>query len=200
MITIKAIRSFFLWALLSMFPASGSVLTLSVSGQFSNSAKPTLLASPNQIWSLQLDVESSPLISNSSGGDFDIAFSNFRYTLGGIRTAVFPESVRFYSSAGHGLFSVFFGPQTGFSDGIPIPIFEFDGPQLYQSSAGLPEILEGTYPISEWIYSDASNFDDHFPASNDVNVIPAPVSEPSVASLLFVALGGAYFVKRSRAS
>jgi hypothetical protein len=176
----------------------GALLTLSVTGQFSNSVSATATAAPNGIWSLDFGMDSSPSVFNISGDDFDVAFSDLHYALNGMMISENAEHIRFYSANNGGLFSIFFGPELGFVGEIPIPIFEFDGLQLYMGSPLRPEISEGEYAISEWLYSDAMNFDDHFPALNHVTVTATPVATISEPATRFFPLFliGAIFGKR----
>jgi len=172
--------------LLSGALASASSIDISTTGRFSTTGvSTTTLAAPGDTWSLSFIASSTPVISNGSATSFDIAFSSFTYKLNGATVAVTPASIRLYDTPDGGLFTVFFGPETGFTTGgQPIPEFSFEGAQLFSGSLTSPTLLTGSFAVSDWTYSDTVNFDDH--TSGDSPVLAAAVPEP--ASFGFAAL------------
>jgi hypothetical protein len=150
------------WVMLcaSAVPASASTLTMSVSGQFGPGVSADQLAAPNALWALSFTVDSNPAAANSDALGFDAPFSAFTYMLSGSAVAVSPGEIRFFTSANGGLFTIFFGPETGFLNGMPIPEFSFSGGQVFSGTTASPTVIPGSYPVSDVIYSDAINFDD----------------------------------------
>jgi 4-phytase/acid phosphatase len=172
--------------LLTCAAASASSIDISTTGRFSSSdASAGSLVAPGAVWSLNFIASSTLVISNGSATSFDIAFSSFRYTLNGISVAATPSSIRLYDTPDGGLFTLFFGPETGFTtSGQPIPEFSFEGAQLFIGSLTSPTLLTGSFSVSDWTYSDTVNFDDH--PSGDSPVLATTVPEP--ASLAFAGL------------
>jgi hypothetical protein len=109
-----------------------------------------------------------------------------------------PASIRFFTASNLGMFTAFFGPQSGFSGGVPIPEFSFQGAQLFSGSTASPTLLAGTYPVSEFIYSDAANYDDRLPANFSLSVANVPEPSPLIALVLGLALIGCSQLYRLR--
>ena len=145
-------------------------------------------------------MDSNPVASNVDQLGFDAPFTDFTYSLNNSVVAASPASIRFSTDSDLGLFTVFFGPESGFSNGVPIPEFSFQGAQLFSGSTANPTLLPGTYPVSEFIYSDAVNYDDHVPANFNVTVANVNVPEPSqmVALVLGLVLIGCSQIYRLR--
>lgn len=174
----------FLLAAVAATSAGAAPILLSVSGQFSNSdVAVSPLVVPNGTFSLSFVFDSDPLPSNVTSGGFDVPFWAFGYELNNVAVNVAPSFIRFWSAGSGGLFSVFFGPESGFINGIPIPIFEFTGPQLFTGTTSVPQFDLGTLQTTSWTYSDVQNFDSQ---ATSLTVAVTPTPEPS--SLL---LGGA---------
>jgi hypothetical protein len=191
----KGKRTPFFSALLAIVLASspgitrGSTLDVSVSGQFGAGVTDDSMAAPGESWSITFDVDSNPVAGNPDALGFDATFSNFTYMLNGSAVAVSPAEIRFYTTTGGGLFTLFFGPETGFNNGIPLPEFTFSGGQVFSGTPANPTILAGGYPISDVLYSDSINYDDEG-ASGSVAILSVPTmtSSPEPSTLwLFVA-------------
>ena len=176
-------------------PACADTLTVSADGQFSSSVIADQLAAPRGSWSLSFSVDSNPAVSNADALGFDAAFNNFSYTLDGATVAVTPGEIRFATGGNLGLFTVYFGPETGFLNGSPIPIFSIEGDQAFSGLTTSPLILAGDYPISDVTYSDALNYDDEGAVGTATITggttpppppppVVAPVPEPSSWTLL----------------
>ena len=166
--------------------ANASTLVVSASGQFSNtdvSAPP--LETPGGIFAFRFTVDSNPVVSNVSPSGFDVSFTNFVYQLNNAPVNVAPDAIRFFTAANGGLFTLFFGPESGFVNGVPIPEFEFRGPQAFTGTTAAPIIPIGNSTVSSWTYSDARNFDSRSTPTVTVSVSPAP--EPSS---VFLGLAG----------
>jgi hypothetical protein len=179
--------------------AHAETLTVSVSGQFGSEVTTDQLAAPDASWALSFEVDSSPAASNSDALGFDAPFSDFSYMLNGSAVAVSPGEIRFFTSADGGLFTVFFGPETGFNNGMPIPEFSLSGGQAFSGTTAGPTITAGSYPVADVIYSDALNFDDEG-ASGTVTIKGTSSTVPEPSSLwLFLAAAALTFLSRFRA-
>jgi RHS repeat-associated protein len=185
----------FLWTV----SARADTLTVSVSGQFGADVLADQTAAPSQTWGISFAVDSNPSAANTDPFSFDAPFTGFSYLLDGVPVAVTPDSIRFFDSADGGLFTVFFGPETGFMNGMPIPEFSFSGDQVFSGMAASPTILPGSYPVSDVTYSDALNYDDEG-ASGTVAISGgwATVPEPSSIWLFLMPACLALFAGRRR--
>jgi RHS repeat-associated protein len=176
--------------------ASASMITVSVSGQFGSGVTADQLAAPGELWAISFDVASNPVAANTDAFSFDAPFSDFSYLLNGSAVAVSPQSIRFYESGDGGLFTLFFGPETGFINGMPIPEFSFSGNQVFSGTPGSPTILLGSYPVGDVTYSDAINFDDE--GASGTVTIAAPqstVPEPSTFWLILTGVALTLFAR-----
>lgn len=177
--------------LLSLFAftalGSAASLQVSVSGVFDSSIVAGPLAAPNETFSVSFIINSTPAASSVTTAGFDVPFSNFTYTLNGTVVNVPAQEIEFFNTANNGLFTLFFGPQSGYtSTGAVVPEFEFDGPQAFTGSTSSPSFAAGTFNTTDWIYSDANNYD--VQTVTDV-VRLAAVPEPSTMSLFALAGG-----------
>ena len=166
--------------------ARADTLNVSVSGTFGAGVTTDAIAAPAESWALGFDVDMHPAPANPDVLGFDAPFSNFTYTLNGAAVAVTPEEVRFETTGDLGLFTVYFGPESGFVNGSPIPIFSFEGAQAFSDVTTAPTILAGIYPVTDVLYTDASNFDDEG-AGGVVTISTSTVTgvpEPSTVGLL----------------
>jgi hypothetical protein len=168
-----------LWA--SATPARADIETVSASGEFTSAVSADQLAAPSETWALSFEVDSNPTAAHPDEFGFDAPFSDFSYTLNGSAVAVTPESIRFYTSSDGGLFTVFFGPESGFFNGMPIPEFGFSGGQVFSGTTSSPTIIPGSYPISDVTYSDSLNYDDEG-ASGTVTITGASATVPEPSS------------------
>jgi hypothetical protein len=170
-------------------------------GQFGPGVTADQLAAPNALWALSFEVDTTPAAANPDVFGFDTPFTDFSYMLNGLAVAVTPESIRFYTSADGGLFTIFFGPETGFFNGMPIPEFSFSGDQVFSGTTTSPVILSGGYPVRDVTYSDAINFDDEG-ASGTVTITgtSSTTPEPSDFSLCLAALALLLFARLCRRS
>ncbi len=75
-------------------------------------------------------------------------------------------------------------------NGVPVPEFSFQGAQLFSGSTANPTLLASTYPVSEFIYSDAVNYDDHLLANFSLSVTNVPEPSQWAALVLGLALIG----------
>lgn len=165
---------------------SATTLLFSVAGQFSSSVTASPLAAPNAPWRLSFTVDSNPSAGNIDQLGFDTPFSNFSYLLNNSSVAAAPSIIRFFTTGNLGMFTVFFGPESGYSNNVPIPEFSFLGAQLFSGATASPILTAGVYPVSEFIYSDAVNYDDHLPANISLSVTAVP--EPSPLTILLFGL------------
>lgn len=182
--------------------ASANPILFSVSGQFSDADEnPDLVANtlvaPDAVFSLSFLIQGNPVSSDVTAGGFNVPFSDFRYQLNNVPVNVTPDFIRFWTTPAGGLFSVFFGPTTGFINGIPIPVFEFTGPQLFSGTNAAPVFAEGAFQTGGIAYSDEQNLD--FPTGLTVQLTAIP--EPStfaLAGLASILIG--FAARRNRAA
>jgi hypothetical protein len=177
-------------ALVAPFAVTGSSIGVSASGQFGSTVTADTLAAPGGTWDVAFDVDTMPAVSNQDALGFDAVFSNFTYMVNGMPIAFTPDEIRFYTTAGGGLFTLFFGPETGFQNGRLIPEFTFSGSQVFSGTTTSPTILAGDYSVSDVIYSDNVNYDDEGAAEavaigSGSTTVGSP--EPSTFGLLLVA-------------
>ncbi len=182
---IKSILPFLTASVLSLSGlAYADTLLVSVAGQFSSEvgSQATQLWAPNGAWSLSFEVDRNLAASNTDTLGFDAPFSHFRYQLNGSSVATSPASIRFDTTGNLGLFTLFFGPESGYSNGNPIPEFAFEGPQLFSGTTAAPLLSTGNFKVSDWIYSDATTYDENTAPASPVTL--APVPEPATLRLL----------------
>ena len=167
-----------------------SPLEFSTSGHFSSTVSASQLTAPGAAWSLSFALNSQPMTINAGTDGFDAPFSQFSYDLAGLPVAATPSSIRFYGSSNGGLFTVFFGPESGHdSSGMFIPEFVFSGPQLYSGTTQNPALSAGSYAVSEILYTDNTNYDDQLNPASAISVANAGLATPEPASLaLFSAM------------
>ena len=178
--------------------AAASSLNVSVTGQFSSSVTASQLASPNGTFSVSFDVAGNPTATNTDLLGFDSSFAGFSYQLNGANVAATPESIRFATASNLGLFTLFFGPESGFdSNGVAIPELSFAGAQIFSGSTTSPTIVPGSYAVASWNYSDAANFDQHSTSSSVVLVVTA-VPEPSNLGMTLAVAGLFALILRRR--
>ncbi len=190
------------WLVLCLATASAraDLLTVSVSGQFGAGVTADELAASSGLWALSFEIDSNPAAADTDAFSFDAPFSDFSYLLNGSPVAVSPDSIRFFDSSDGGLFTLFFGPETGFMNGVPIPEFSFSGGEVFSGTSVSPTIIPGSYPVTDALYSDALNYDDEG-ASGTVVISPAApstVPEPSMGMLLLTVAILALVLRKGR--
>jgi len=167
--------------------SAASSLAVSVSGVFDSSIAAGPLAAPNEPFSISFIMSTNPVVTNSTSTGFDVPFSSFRYTLNNTTVNMPAQYIEFFTGSSNGLLTFFFGPQSGYQGTTPIPEFEFDGPQAFTGTTSNPVFSAGSFTASDWIYSDASNYDQQTVSNSIVRL--APVPEPSTLYLLVFAVG-----------
>ena len=168
--------------------AAAGTLNVSVSGQFSSAITATQLADPGGDWALNFTMPSVPAVSNADSFGFDGAFSSFSYKLNAAVVEASPESIRFSTAEGFGLFTLFFGPESGYdSSGNAIPELSFEGAQVFSGWTSMPAILPGSYSVTSWNYSDSLNYDQHNYPGDAVTITAASIPESSTVDLLLFA-------------
>ncbi len=181
--------------------AAASTLNVSLTGQFSSSVTTTPLSAPGGAWDISFNVPSNPSAANTDLLGFDTSFSGFSYQLNGSNIATAPQSIRFSTTSNLGLFTLFFGPESGQdSNGNPIPEFSFQGKQAFSGTTNSPTIVPGTYTVASWIYSDASNYDSHNASGSFVTIAATAVPEPSGLAIFAIAGLGLLAISRPRRS
>jgi hypothetical protein len=154
--------------------ANADPVDFTVSGDFSTSDTAGTLVAPGGAFVFNFEVDStstSPSMVDSLG--FDVAISDFSYTLNGVAVDVEPTEIRFNTLANGGLFDVTFGSLAG------APEFDLQGDQAFGGSTNAPTFAPETYSVSSVVYSDDFNYDTTLSA----NVTSTP--EPSTFLPLF---------------
>ena len=165
--------------------ANASTVTVTASGQFSGSDVADSLAAPNEIFSLSFDVltNPTPLPGTVTSLGFDLPVEDFNYTLNHVAIAVAPSEIRFNTLANGGLFDITIGT------GLNAEEFSFEGNQAFSGTTAAPVFTVGKLTVTDWTYSDPSNFDTE--AAGTASTVPTP--EPStllIAGCGLVALLG----------
>jgi hypothetical protein len=167
----------------------GASLSFSTSGSFAAGDFQDALVTPGATWQLSFKVDSPPSATNAGLDGLDIGFGDFSYLVNNSPVAATPQSIRFYQAANNGLFTVFFGSESGAdARGNFIPEFSFSGPVLFSGSSSDPSIASGGYPIAEMLYTDASNYDDQVNAG--VVTVATSIATPEPVSAGLLLLGG----------
>jgi hypothetical protein len=181
---------------------SASTITISSSGTFSKNTGSSTFSGPNETWAFSFVVASSPAVSNVDLGNyFDVAFSDFSYSLDDSAVAITPVDIRFFSTAQFSGFNICFTTACSFfnspTDGFDI---EGTGTQMYTGHESAPTMSTGTF---------TANFLDIYVNSDEYKQLPHPTlravanlatPEPStIATLsagLLLALAGRRFRRR----
>jgi len=166
--------------------SAGQVVVFDVSGQFSGSDVAGPLVAPNGMFSLSFDVLSNPtpLPGTVSSLGFDIPLDYFDYSLNGVAKSVAVSEITFSTLANGGLFNVTIGT------GLSAEEFSFEGAQAFSGTTAAPVFSLGNYAVTNWTYSDPSNFD--VETVGKVSIVPTP--EPS--TILLVSCGLVAFWSR----
>jgi hypothetical protein len=136
-------------------------------------------------------VDSTPAVSNVSPDNyFDVAFSDFTYSLDGSPVAITPIDIRFFSASQFGMFEICFTTACSFFDN-PANGFVFIGDQMYTGSESAPSMLTGTF-TSEYAYAFADTTQIFLKPTQTIQAVSTP--EPSalqisVAGFLLMAAG-----------
>ncbi len=164
--------------------ASASSLYVSASGQFSSSDVASQLVAPNAKFLLTfvVDTNPTPLPGSVTSLGFDVPVQAFSYALNGSSVSALPSEIRFNTLANGGLFDVTFG------SGFNAPEFSFQGAQAFSGLTSSPAFSSGTYSLSGWTYSDASNYDSQ--TAGAVSLAPTP--EPRSVLLILCGLAAVF--------
>ncbi len=128
--------------------AGASTLAVSSSGTFSSSTPTTSFSAPDGTYSLSFDVSATPVTSGDSAGNhFNVAYTDFSYTIDRVASTAPVASITFFSEADRGLFSVCFTTACP-GESIPADALVFEGSQAYSGSESDPTILTGMYDPS----------------------------------------------------
>jgi len=179
--------------LISMSVAAGSSyanpLQVSATGVFSQTTISDQVVSPGARWAMQFVIDSSPAVTNGDTLGFDIPSTSFSHQLGGTQVNTAPDEVRFFTAGCGGLFTVYFGPQSGFTNGAPVFESSFEGPQALSGITTNRLFAPGKFTLSTWTSSDANNVDDQAGMGEQIT-ISAPAPEPATMWLTIVAVAG----------
>jgi len=115
---------------------------------------------------------------------FDIPLDYFDYSLNGVAKSVAVSEITFSTLANGGLFNVTIGT------GLSAEEFSFEGAQAFSGTTAAPVFSLGNYAVTNWTYSDPSNFD--VETVGKVSIVPTP--EPS--TILLVSCGLVAFWSR----
>lgn len=175
----------------------GATLTVSTGGTYSASVPSTAWTAPSTPWTVTFNVDSNPVVLNSSAGNFtEVAVTNFVYKLNGSTVSVTPVDVAFYSTTQFGLLDIgFFGSS---ATATPTNGFLIEGSQAYSGAESAPTILSNTYPETEnEVFVAGTPF-----AQTTGNVLisggvtPTPVPSSWILMLVGLAMGTAYLTSR----
>ena len=137
------------FVLLVLSAHAGTItITYSASGTFSADTPPTTFSNGSAPWSVSFQADSNPAVSDVGNGGFDIAFSNFSYSLNGSSSDITPTAIRFFSPAnGGGLFICFLQPCGNgvFPDGLGTGFFS---EPLYTGPNSTPTLETGLFLLS----------------------------------------------------
>jgi hypothetical protein len=167
-------------ALLFAGSLSASNIIISANGTFTNTTATSTLSAPDDAWSFSFVVDSQPAVSNAIPGDyFDVAFSDFKYSLDGSSVAITPVDIRFFNTFQLGGFNLCFTAACVFFNS-PADGFEIESPQMYQGSELAPTMMTGAF---------SSTFLDFFVNPIDYNQPPhqtllATVATPEPSAIL----------------
>ena len=180
-------------------------VSISTAGAFSASDTANALAVPGASWTLSFTVDNPPAVSNAGLDGFDAPFSDFSYSVNGSSVGTSPQSIRLLSSPSDGLFTLFFGPESGMdSNGKLIPEFSFSGPQIYGGSNQDPTITSGSFAVAQFLYTDGVNYDNQvlpgamvLVSGGSTAATPEPPSAYLCLGTMFILAGIAFKRKRS---
>lgn len=133
---------------LAVSSAGATTYVVSSSGTFSNSTPTSSISAPGGTYSLSFDVSSNPVVSGVFiGNSFNVAYTDFSYTVNGNASTAPVGSITFYNSDISGLLTVCF-ISTCPGNSIPADGLVFEGAQAYSGSETYPTILPGSYSPS----------------------------------------------------
>jgi hypothetical protein len=170
-------------------PAHASTIFYSDSGTFSGSTPSSVFSAANEAWTIAFQVDNNPIVSKVSGamsGNFDVAFSNFSYSLNGSPVVIMPTDIRFFGIGAQGGFEVCFSTfiiGTGCDNGLGAT-----GAQLYTGPGTAPTMLTGTFPSTEFDVFVGSPSTPFIQATSVLQAVPEPSTLLMLAPGLF-ALG-----------
>ena len=177
--------------------AMAGTLLVTESGTFTSTTPASSISSPGGTFSLSFNVDSHPTVLNSYADQFDVAYTNFVFTLNGAASAPAVGSITFFDDTDGGLFSVCFTtacPQ----DSISADSLSFSGPQAYSGFSTDPTILPGSYANNGFEALEiGSNLYD-FATVTNTNITPVETPEPSSLYLLGTGVLGAVGILRRR--
>ena len=180
-------------------------VSISTSGAFSSSDTANALAVPGGRWTLSFTLDNPPAVSNAGLDGFDAPFSAFSYSVNGSSMGASPQTIRFLGAPSDGLFTLFFGPESGMdSNGKLIPEFSFTGPQIYTGSNQNPTFTPGSFAVAQFLYTDGVNYDNQVSpgatvlvSGSSTTATPEPPSAYLCLGTMFVLGGIAFKRKRS---
>ena len=179
--------------------AHASTIYYSDSGTFSGSTPSSTFSAAGKAWAFTFQVDSNPVVSKVSGamsGNFDVAFSDFSYSLNGSPVVITPTDIRFFGIGALGGFEVCFSPfiiLTGCDNGLGAT-----GAQMYTGPGTAPSMLTGMFTSTEFDVFVGSPTTPYIQANS--TLLASAVPEPSTLLTLAVgllALGGRRLYWRS---
>jgi hypothetical protein len=188
-------RRLFLSLILIAIPASADVLQVEVSGQFSAFSGQTDFGASNATWALTFDVDSQPIPTDSGLDGFTATGSNLEYDLNGQAVDASFAAVQpllFNTPVTEGGFKVSLQDSDGSTAN-----FSFEAQQLFSGATSAPEILTGTFTVT-----DSSVQGPHFAAPLNATSITitdlSATPEPPTGILMGTVLAGAVFLSKRR--
>jgi hypothetical protein len=167
------------WAVALVFAGSlsASNITIGAGGTFTAATGTSTFSAPDETWSFSFAVDPQPAVSNASPDNyFDVAFTDFNYSLNNSPVTITPVDIRFFSASQFGGFNICFITACSFFDD-PANGLEFEGPQMYQGSTSTPTMLVGDFTAA-FVDEFADSIEYNQPSHQAIMATATP--EPSV--------------------
>jgi hypothetical protein len=178
---------------------SASTITISASGMFDKTTGSSAFSGPDETWAFSFVVDSMPAVSNVNPGNyFDVAFSDFEYSLNGSPVAIRPDDIRFFSASQYGGFSICFTVACSFFNN-PTDGFAFiEFPQMYTGSESAPTMQTGEFG-PHVLYVFANTNQQYLTAFQDVLAVatPEPSTIPTLGGGILLGLAGLRLRRRT---
>ncbi len=170
------------------FPASATTLHVTQSGTFGSATTATAYSVSNGVFAYGYDLNSNPVSTGSAGGYYEVAISNFSYTLNGLAIAPATQAIFFSIPDPNAMTVCFSAPCDATS------VFALEGPEFFTGNHSAPNILPGSYTLTSASFGSDPLADTSAVSITQVGVTPEPSSFVLLGFGMLVAAGMA--VKR----
>ncbi|HLM99838.1 MAG TPA: hypothetical protein VK335_11175 [Bryobacteraceae bacterium] len=169
--------------------AHASTISYSDSGTFTSSTPSSAFTAPSETWAFAFQADTSPTLLESDPSGFNLAFSDFTYSLDGSPIAITPTLIRFWSATAGGGWMICFDGTSPCTDGFSTG---GAGPQMYSGTTSAPTLLPGAFTSDEFAVFESTTL---LYVQPNTTVQAAAIPEPSTlvtlaAALLLLLLGG----------